>query len=176
VLGNGFKLTDPVRGANFDLNDDGTSERLSWTAESSDDAFLALDRNGNGVVDNGSELFGNYSSQPRPPDGRLRNGFLALAEFDNAANGGNQDGSLTSSDTVFLSLRLWQDKNHNGISEAGELRTLSEVGLTELDLNYETSRRTDQFGNRFRYRTKVKDGRNTRVGRWAWDVFLNVAQ
>jgi hypothetical protein len=176
VLGNGFKLTDPVRGANFDLNDDGTSERLSWTAESSDDAFLALDRNGNGVVDNGSELFGNYSPQPRPPDGRLRNGFLALAEFDNAANGGDQDGSLTSSDTVFLSLRLWQDKNHNGISEAGELRTLSEVGLTELDLNYETSRRTDQFGNRFRYRTKVKDGRNTRVGRWAWDVFLNVAQ
>jgi hypothetical protein len=128
------------------------------------------------MVDNGSELFGNYSPQPRPPDGRLRNGFLALAEFDNAANGGDQDGSLTSSDTVFLSLRLWQDKNHNGISEAGELRTLSEVGLTELDLNYETSRRTDQFGNRFRYRTKVKDGRNTRVGRWAWDVFLNVAQ
>ena len=102
-------------------------------------------------------------------------GVLALAEFDKPANGGNQDGSLTSSDAVFLRLRLWQDRNHNGISESNELSSLPDVGLIQLNLNYETSRRTDQFKNRFRYRTQVKDQRNTRLGRWAWDVFLNLA-
>lgn len=120
-------------------------------------------------------MFGNFSPQPRPTNGQTRNGFLALAEFDKTANGGNQDGSLTSSDAVFLTLRLWQDRNHNGVSELNELRTLPEVGLTELDLNYEMSRRIDQFGNRFLYRAKIKDQRGTGLGRWAWDVFLKAA-
>jgi hypothetical protein len=150
-------------------------ESLSWTAEQSDDAFVALDKNGNGVIDNGRELFGNYSPQPRPTNGRLRNGFLALAEFDKPANGGNLDGSLTSSDAVFLRLHLWQDKNHNGISEPNELSSFLDLRLTELSLNYQTSRWTDQFGNRFRYRGKIKDQRSTRLGKWAWDVFLNLA-
>jgi hypothetical protein len=167
--------TDSQHGVKFDLNDDGVKESLSWTAEQSDDAFVALDKNGNGVIDNGRELFGNYSPQPRPTNGRLRNGFLALAEFDKPANGGNLDGSLTSSDAVFLRLHLWQDKNHNGISEPNELSSFLDLGLTELSLNYQTSRWTDQFGNRFRYRGKIKDQRSTRLGKWAWDVFLNLA-
>ena len=175
IDGNGFKLTDPPRGVAFDLDDDGINERLSWTAEHSDDAFLTLDRNGNGVIDNGRELFGNYSPQPRPTNGQPRNGFLALAEFDKPANGGNQDQLLNSSDTVFQRLRVWQDRNHNGISEPAELRTLPEAGVAEMELNYKAARRTDQFGNRFLYRAKVKDQRNTRLGRWAWDVFLNAA-
>ena len=174
VSGNGFKLTDSKRGVNFDLNDDRVSERLSWTEAESDDAFLALDKNGNGVIDNGRELFGNYSPQPSPPNGQLRNGFLALAEFDKPEKGGNQDGLLTSSDAVFLNLRLWRDRNHNGKSEPGELHALPNVGLSVLELNYQTSRRTDQYGNRFRYRARVKDERGTHLGRWAWDVFLNV--
>ena len=175
IDGNGFKLTDPPRGVAFDLDDDGINERLSWTAEHSDDAFLTLDRNGNGVIDSGRELFGNYSPQPRPTNGQPKNGFLALAEFDKPANGGNQDQLLNSSDTVFQRLRVWQDRNHNGISEPAELRTLPEAGVAEMELNYKAARRTDQFGNRFLYRAKVKDQRNTRLGRWAWDVFLNAA-
>jgi hypothetical protein len=99
-------------------------------------------------------------------------GFLALAEFDKAAQGGDGDGVLDSRDAVFASLRLWGDGNHNGVSESGELRTLMELGLAELELNYKESRLTDRHGNQFRYRAKVRDVYGTQVGRWAWDVFL----
>ena len=178
VLGNGYNLTHLAGGVSFDLNGDGSPEQISWMAVGSDDAWLILDRNGDGLITTGFEMFSNFTHQPNSPAGGERHGFLALAEFDlpagenNGGYGGNGDGVIDKDDSVFNVLRLWQDTNHNGVSEPSELHTLRDLGLKSIDLDYRESRRVDQHGNRFRYRAKVKDKRGHQLGRWAWDVFL----
>ena len=152
-LGNGtLRFTSASDGVLFDLDGDGQREALAWTEPGSADGFLVLDRNGNGTVDSGLELFGNFTAQPASPK---PNGFLALAVFDTAAQWGNGDGVISEQDRVFNDLRLWFDANHNGRSEPQELDTLETHGIVSIDLHYKSSRRRDPHGNELRYRSRV---------------------
>jgi hypothetical protein len=174
VGGHGFKLTDPGGGVRFDLNGTGTPQQVAWTVANSEDAFLAIDLNGNGKIDNGTELFGNFSPQP-PSD--HRNGFIALAQYDKPENGGNGNGLIDAGDSVFHKLLLWEDTNHNGVSERSELHGLADLGLASISLSYEWSYRRDRYGNWFRYRGLVNaSSRRNHLQHWAYDVYLAESQ
>ncbi len=174
VAGNGFNLTNAKNGVLFDILNHGTLKQVSWTAANSDDAWLALDRNGNGRIDRGRELFGSSTPQPALQPGESKNGFRALAVYDRIQRGGNGDGKINQQDGIFQDLKLWQDANHNGISEPAELHGISELGLRVIELDYTETRRQDENGNWFRYRARVRDTQGSQIGRWAWDVFLDV--
>jgi hypothetical protein len=177
--GEGFHLTSAENGVTFDIRGDGQPMRISWTAPGYHNAFLALDRDGSGAITSGKELFGNITPQPQSA---TPNGFLALAEFDKPENGGNGDGVIDEQDAVFSKLVLWIDDDHDGISQPSELHKLSEFGIHSLSVSYFESRKTDEFGNQFRYKARVnprKEDRDSRdetvageVGRWAYDVFF----
>jgi len=172
VAGNGFSLTDAYSGVNFDMGGDGHYEPIAWTTAATDDAWLVLDRNNNGRIDSSKEMFVDLTDQIKAS--RSQNGFLALADFDKPENGGNRDGVIRKSDQIFTELRLWRDVNKNGVSESSELFTLEQLDLKTIELKYRESKKTDQYGNQFRYRAKVSLNRKTRLSRWAWDVILQV--
>jgi hypothetical protein len=167
--GNGFTFTDRADGVTFDLHANGLPRKLAWTAAGSDDAWLVLDRNENGIIDDGSEMFGNFTEQPQSS---APNGFVALGVFDEPEAGGNNDRIIDVNDGIFARLRLWQDRNHNGISEPAELLSLPEGGVRALSLDYSTSNRTDEYGNNFRYGANVQSEKGARVGPLMYDVFL----
>ena len=165
-----YQLTDRVGGVEFDLGDSGISALVPWTSPRGDEAFLVLDRNGNGSIDNGSELFGDVTPQHSSDE---PNGFLALAVFDDQLSGGNEDGRISPADEIYPSLALWRDANHNGRSESRELMGLDQAGLKWIALEFTPSGRVDRHGNRFRFRTSSGWADNDR--RDIWNVYL-VAQ
>lgn len=162
----GVRLTDLAGGVAFDLMPGGSVEWVAWTEVSGRDGFLVLDRNGNGVVDDGAELFGNFTPQPSSD---TPNGFIALAVFDQPHHGGDSDGWITSRDRVFDQLRLWLDGKHDGYSEPDELVPLALAGVEAIELAYVESSRRDRHGNEFRYSSRVRMMRSTTQ---AVDVFL----
>lgn len=119
--GDGVELTDLRRGGgvDFDLLGVGEQQLCSWV--SADDALLALDRDSNGAIDNGKELFGDQNG--------AADGFAELARFDS-----NRDGVMDSQDEVWRDLRAWSDRDQDGVSEADELLSMEQVGISSIDL------------------------------------------
>lgn len=169
ISGKGFFLTDAQNGVLFDPGT-GYAVQMAWTAKGADNAFLALP-SPDGAIHSGKELFGNLTPQP---ESATPNGFAALAVYDDPKHGGNGDGVIDARDAVFTSLRLWIDANHDGISQAEELHTLSSLGVNSISLTYKQDDKTDQYGNVFRYRAQVNPGDATSTGRMAYDVFFLV--
>jgi hypothetical protein len=173
VDGTGYSLTNAADGVDFDLNSDGKKEHLSWTSAGSLNAFLVFDRNRDGFIGNGQELFGNYTLLDTAT--RAPNGWVALAEFDQPKHGGNRDGVIDHHDAIYSVLRLWQDTNHDGISQPEELHTLQALGVDIIHLDYQKEGRRDRYGNLFRYRALI-EGHHPLTGkpyrRFAFDVFL----
>jgi hypothetical protein len=163
----------------FDLSGNGAAVVTGWTALGSGDGFLFLDRNGNGAVDDGRELFGNATPYSWSLESLVTSphGFHALSLFDRLEQGGNGDHWISASDAVFSQLRFWVDRDHDGLSQPGELLTFEESGVTAIWLDYRISRRRDGFGNEFRYLGSAISNENGKV-RWlaVIDVFPVIKQ
>ena len=129
---------DPSHPVYFDHDLNGVKEGTGWVKP--DDGFLVLDRNGNGVIDNGAELFGDHT--PLTAGGFAVDGFGALAQEDT-----NADGKVDASDARFTNLRIWRDLNQNGISEAGELTTLAEQNIAAINVAKTANSQTLANGN-----------------------------
>ena len=144
---------------------------MAWTAKGSTNGWLALDRNGNGHIDTGKDLFGNVTDQPTSSN---PNGFLALAVFDQPEYGGNGDGEIDSNDAIWTKLLVWIDSNHDGVSQPEELHHLDEYGIHSISLMYTESQKVDAYGNELRYKGSLNPGTSD-VNRIIYDVILTTA-
>jgi hypothetical protein len=175
-----YRLTSAAEGVAFDIDGDGVPEQVAWTTADSEVAFLALDRDHDGYITSGKELFGSHTLPGSP------NGFDALMNMAMETNGGVRRSSVSSDDPIFEKLLLWTDRNHNGISEPSELRPAREV-LSDIGLGYTIHTRRDQFGNLFLFQGwatfRTAPGRNRaedpaeqdRRRRLIYDVAFDIA-
>ena len=137
------RLTSAAAGVSFDIDGDGDLERVAWTEPGAAVALLAIDRDGDGRITTGAELFGSFSVF------RAGNGPNALIETFKAT-GAPLSGAVQHGHALYERLLLWVDENHNGISEQSELRSVKEV-FTAIGLGFGKQHRLDQHGNLFRY-------------------------
>ncbi len=137
--GKGFLPGKQSEGPVFDVDGDGFRERMSSLGKTA--GLLALDLNNNGLIDNGTELFGD-ATFVSAKNAKAAHGFEALAQYDL-----NQDQMIDFRDLVYSDLRIWMDLNKNGISEPAELLGLEEVGVAEIDLRYLDGSDFDIYGN-----------------------------
>lgn len=140
-----IKLTGVAGGVGFDFDGDGSVERTAWTAPGSRLAFLAIDRNGNGSIDSGSELFGNHTV----PGEKL--GFDALRILNEQMGGSKEIAVIDSTQPIFDKLLLWEDSNHNGVSEPYELQPATNL-VARIGLGLMPTNRRDRFGNSLKFR------------------------
>jgi hypothetical protein len=153
-LGNdGLHLGAAGVGVYFDVNADGVRDHVQWVRNGGDEGFLVIDRNGNGKIDDGAELFG-VGTPLELESRRAPNGFVGLAQYDQRQLGGNDDGYITEADAIWPQLRIWVDLDADGVSRPTELRTLRNHGLTALETIPKLRKHVDAAGNIIPY--------------WAW--------
>ncbi|MGE0173546.1 MAG: hypothetical protein AB7T49_12185 [Oligoflexales bacterium] len=143
----GVELSAPLDGVEFDIDADGKKDQISWPL-GGETSFLTLDVNANGNIDNGTELFGNFSIGPDQLTSS--NGFLALAKYDD-----NKDSKINASDEVYSKLRLWTDVNFDGVAAPDELKSLEDLKVGTIDLLYTSGFEMDVYGNETRERSSV---------------------
>lgn len=164
-----YHLTSYTDGVLFDINATGTPVQVGWTEAGSSIGILALDRNGDGTINNGSELFGTAT---RRLDGSLAaNGFEALKDLDVV-----HDGQVDANDPAYELLRVWFDNSHDGVSQVNELVPLSTAGIVALFTHYRETSRMDRNGNLYAWQGSalvLKNGRERR--RRVFDVALITA-
>ena len=136
--GDGIETTSLNDGSYFDHDANGFAEKTGWVA--SDDGLLVMDRNGDRIVNDGKELFGDQTILKSGT--KAANGFQALADLDD-----NKDGKIDANDSAFSQLRVWQDFDGDGYSSGDELYTLNELGIAALNTGYTNSNTTDSNGN-----------------------------
>ncbi|MDP2169984.1 MAG: hypothetical protein Q8J96_06130 [Rhodocyclaceae bacterium] len=135
---NGLETVGLAANIHFDHDGDGVLTKTGWAGK--DDALLVWDRNANGTIDTGAELFGDFTVLP---NGTLApNGYAALAALDS-----NNDGLLDASDPAFAELKLWRDTDQNGVTGAGELITLQDAGIVSLNLAHDLKNQRLSNGN-----------------------------
>lgn len=144
MSGDGIRLTTSGRGVRFDLYNTGTKIQVAWTERGSDDAFLAVDNNFNGRIDNGGELVGATVNGERGlSELAMNDGFVSRAERSPSA----VNGFIDSQDFMYRTLILWTDKNHNGESEEDELQSFADAGFQSIRASYTLARARDSAGN-----------------------------
>ncbi|WP_425806719.1 calcium-binding protein [Desulfitobacterium sp. Sab5] len=136
--GDGVETTSLKDGVNFDQNDNGFTEKTAWVGK--DDGLLVRDINDNGIIDSGRELFGDNTLLK--DSSKAANGFIALADLDS-----NHDGKIDNNDEKYGQLRIWMDSNGNGITESGELITLTDAKVSSIATGYSSSTIVDAQGN-----------------------------
>ena len=147
---NGFNLSEPGIGVTFDISAKGESNYIQWVSVGTDDGFLAIDLNDNGIIDNGSELFGKGTDLKLIGD-KASNGYIALRQYDLVELGGNGDQRIDEKDKIWSSLKIWVDSNADGFSQSSEIKGISEHAINNINIKPRTTQnvnvRLDQAGN-----------------------------
>ena len=159
-------------GVYFDIRGNGQETYIQWVREGGDEAFLARDLNGNGVIDDGSELFGNHT---RLESGeKAPNGFVALAQYDRPEFDGNNDGYINAADEIYSELVLWLDDDADGVCTPGEIYSLEEMQLTRLEIIPKSKRHYDKAGNYLAFWAEAYNDHARRSKHTMLDVFFKV--
>nr|AAX77765.1 unknown protein [synthetic construct] len=165
--GDGIETVSADGSVLFDSNADGVKRGTGWVG--ADDGLLVRDIDGSGTIDNGQELFGDATVKS---DGTVAtDGFDALSDLDS-----NNDGVFDANDTAFEEVKVWQDKDQDGVTDDGELTSLADAGIDNIDLNAKTVNKSVAGGILRKTSTATNtDGTTTAVsygfcGEYPYDV------